>query len=413
MSTLALRLHVGAPNGGGGVSVTFTPAFGVTTTGPNSYATAQGTLPGGFTIGTVAVTPPGTPLTLSDDAGGQVALIGATLQVIGSLAEGDYTIEISTEADGGAEIPANPGAPAPPPKPTTPPGSSGRVLAVGPGKTYATVADAMAAAQNGDTITVAPDTPRETIAIDKAVLLDGTGVKWDFADVPQSGLKWSKAAILPIVNGWHIRGFEISGCGIRETQHQLVCAVRGDGDGWGTIESCKLHDNQNGIGWGEYNLMLTVQNCELSANGLGDGLTHNLYVNDIHTLTVLDTTSADPAAGHCLKSRAWNTRVDGCMLWVAEGSCVDAPEGGVLWVRNTTFAKPAQASDHKFLCYAEENQNRGALATSTVDGCTFDLACPNPATLVQAGTLTFGPGCRWSGNKPTNTGGGTVVGLPA
>ena len=79
----------------------------------------------------------------------------------------------------------NPGAPPPPPRPDVAPGSTGRVLTVGrgQGQGYTTVAAAMAAAQNGDTIRLQSNANRESFVVNKNVLVDGGGVSWDFSDM--------------------------------------------------------------------------------------------------------------------------------------------------------------------------------------------------------------------------------------
>ena len=52
---------------------------------------------------------------------------------------------------------------------------------------------------------------------------------------------------------------------------------------------------------------ITVNGCVFRHNGSGTGLTHNIYVNDVRTLTFENSRFLDALLGHEIKSRAENT----------------------------------------------------------------------------------------------------------
>lgn len=307
---------------------------------------------------------------------------------------------------------ANPGAPPAPSLPAVAPGSSGRTLTVG--QPYTTVGQAIDAAVDGDTVVVPPATPRESFVIYKNLLLDGTGVRWDFSDVPVSELVYQgKAAIVASTPAWHIKGFTISGAGIREQSHTLVAAVRCDAAGYGTVEGCHFSNNQNGVAADNGPMWdITIVNCLLEHNGLGDGYTHNIYVGDGYAVRLKNTDSVDPTEGYSLKSRAWHAYVDGGTMRNSTASLIDCCNGGLLEVRNATLAKPANSPNRRVISYGLEYQDKGLLDNNVVTGTVMQLDCNDTFIQLQGGVLTFGPDCEWHGQTPVVDGNGTVVGLP-
>jgi hypothetical protein len=306
----------------------------------------------------------------------------------------------------------NPGAPPPPPQPAVLPGSSGRIHNVG--NPYRTVKEAIDHAEDGDIIVIPAGTPRESFVIHKILLVDGTGVSWDFADMPAGDLVYQgKAAIVASSPGWHIKGMTVSGAGIRESTHTLIAAIRCDAAGYGIIEGCHLVGNQNGIAADTGPLWdITIANCALHGNGLGDGLTHNIYVNDGYAIRLHNTDSVDPVEGYALKSRAWHTFVAGGTLRNSTASLIDCANGGLLSVSGTTMEKPANSPNRRIISYGLEYSDKGLLDSNVVAASTMQLDCNDTFIQLQGGTLTFAADCEWHGQTPAVDGGGTVVGLP-
>jgi hypothetical protein len=322
--------------------------------------------------------------------------------------------------------------PEPPPEPSVRPGSSGRTLVVGtavraaggiPGKpgaettSYSTVQEALDAAQDGDTVQVTTTAPKPAnggVSVAKSVrLFADPGVRWDFQGERLAG--GDKAAIVP-TNGAAviIEGFEISGCGMHKSGADLTSAIRNDGANWITIKNCNLHDNQNHIAAASANAMVEVIDCVLIRGGLGDGQSHNVYINQINQLTMTRVNSTEPNEGHALKCRAYRTIVNGGYYAAKGGRAIDCPNGGKLTVAGAALDKPADANNGTILGYASENQDSGVSTQNTLEGGTIIKGRSNCIIHTQAGVITFAPDINWQGDGNIHSeGSGTVVGLPA
>jgi hypothetical protein len=358
-----------------------------------------------------------TPAVPTPTLGGTVTFADGTVGTFSTaldLGGGEQPpVEPPVEPPPSGELPVNPQAPPPPPQPAVQPGSSGRVLTVG--QPYATVREAIDAANDGDTVVIPPSTPRESFVIHKILLIDGTGVRWDFSDVPAGELIYQgKAAIVASCPGWHIKGMTISGAGIRESSHTLIAAIRCDAAGYGVIEGCHLTGNQNGAAADTGPLWdITILNCLLDGNGLGDGLTHNAYFNDGYAIRLHNSDSVDPVEGYALKSRAWHTIVVGGTLRNSTASLIDCANGGLLHVSGTLLEKPAGAPNRRIFSYGLEYSDKGLLDSNLVTDSIMQLDCNDTFIQLQGGVLTFAADCTWHGQTPAVDGNGTVVGLPA
>jgi hypothetical protein len=288
------------------------------------------------------------------------------------------------------------------------------MLNVGPRGRYANVASALRDANDGDTIRVNPGTVRECFLLNKNVLVDGTGVVWDFSDLRADELIQRKGAIVVGTQYWRVRGFNITGAGIRETTHTLVSGIRVSSVGYGVIENCRIQRCQNGIGGDALNWVLEVRNCRINECGLGDGLTHNIYVSGGYSFTMIGGRSHDSNRGHALKSRAYHTTLDGgVFLSQSTGACIDCGSGGLLKVSNSTIVKPQGSPTGTVISYGAENDRSGLPDGNLVQKTVFALHRQNPTINMVRGTMTFAPDCTWQGNRMTKQGNGTVNGLPA
>ena len=156
---------------------------------------------------------------------------------------------------------------------------------------------------------------------------------------------------------------------------------------------------------------MTVRNCNIFQCGLGDGLTHGIYVNAGIRFEMIGGSSTNNNRCHALKSRAWTTIVDGVRLEQAEGVNLDIADGGLLRVRNAHFIKPANAPTAAFMSYAIESTGRGT-PTGTIERSRFELRRSRNTIRTNAGTLNFAGDCTWEGQKPEVEGNGRVTGLP-
>jgi hypothetical protein len=303
--------------------------------------------------------------------------------------------------------------PALPPQPSVQPGSSGRILRA---KDFGGIAAAMNAANDGDTIAVAQNAPRESFVISKIVAVRADHVVWDFHDLPSGELAWGgKGAIVPVSAASIISGFDISGVGLDDSRAELRAAVRVDADGYCTIEDCHFHQCQNGVAAGSFNAVVEIKQTRLIGNGLpgAGGQTHNLYIGDINELTLTDVESTGPVDAHAIKFRGYRLIVDGGSYESSVGRSFDLPNGGKFTIKRATLTKPADANDGTLLGYMSEARTSGESNENTLEGCTINAGRQGGNQVVtQGGTITFAPDCQWNGTL-TVSGSGTVVGIPA
>ena len=150
------------------------------------------------------------------------------------------------------------------------------VLSVGSGKPYSTIAAAVAAAQNGDTIEVQAGTyVNDYVSISKNITLEGIG---GMVSMVSTGLIPNGKAIF-ITNGdITINNFEFSGAKVADGNGAGIRYESGNL----TLNNSYFHDNQDGLLGAPFPTdTLTINKSEFAYNGTGDGQTHNLYVNKI------------------------------------------------------------------------------------------------------------------------------------
>jgi MYXO-CTERM domain-containing protein len=183
---------------------------------------------------------------------------------------------------------------------------SAATLQVGPGQTYTTPCQAVAAAANGDVIEIAAGTYSGDVCnVNKSNLtLRGMGglAKLDAAGKNSGG----KAIWVISGNDTIVENIEFTGATV---QDQNGAGIRQEGANL-TIRGCYFHDNENGILAGDNaNSTITIERTEFANNGFGDGQTHNLYINHVAKLVFQYNYSHSAKVGHLLKSRALETWV--------------------------------------------------------------------------------------------------------
>jgi hypothetical protein len=179
------------------------------------------------------------------------------------------------------------------------------VLQVGPGKTYATVQDAVTAAVAGDTIEIYPSTYTQSAGwatVNKNNLtIRGVGAPRPILDANGSCL--SGKGIF-VVDGTNLTVENLEFKNARNPTDKNAAAIRLQATGL-TVRNCYIHDNDDGIltndGIGG-NILL--ESSEFDHNGYGNGSSHNIYINPVNTLTIRYCYFHDANVGHEIKSRA-------------------------------------------------------------------------------------------------------------
>lgn len=236
-------------------------------------------------------------------------------------------------------------------------------LSVGPGKTYAKPCAAIAAAQPGDVVEVeaSGDYAGDTCSWSTDGLTV-TGVngraKIDLTGVAPSG----KKGIFTIEGtaSATIENFELSGAAISAADGNNAAGIRHQGLNL-TVRNCFIHDNQDGILGGPATPntgAVLIENSEFSANGAGDGFSHNMYIGDYAKFTLQYSYSHDAKVGHLVKSRAYNTYVLYNRITDEAGGMAsyetDIPNAGTAYVIGNVIEQSATTQNPTMLTFGEE-----------------------------------------------------------
>jgi hypothetical protein len=228
------------------------------------------------------------------------------------------------------------------------PTPAGRVLEVGPGKTYTTPSKAAAVAQNGDTVHIAAGDYHGDVTTWTASNLTLCGVGGRarlFADGKNAQGKgiWvisvPNSATTTVVNvEFHDATVpDENGAGIRLDGGNLI------------LRNAGFYDNENGILGGENGTTVTIEYSEFARNGFGDGFTHNLYIGFVDRLNVKASYFHHAKIGHNLKSRGKENYIEDS--YFVDGTTgtssylLDFPNGGLVYMRGNLLHKGPNADN--------------------------------------------------------------------
>jgi len=261
------------------------------------------------------------------------------------------------------------------------------ILRVGVGQTFSTLASAVTAAQNGDTILLAPGTYTNDFAtVAKSITIKGDGgMARLVATVPPPNGK----AILVTRGDITIENIEFSGARVADRNG---AGIRFEGGNL-TVVNSAFRNNENGILAGSWaNSSITVRNSEFERNGAGDGRSHGLYVGKITNLTVENSYFHDTQVGHHIKSRALATTVSNTRLQDETGSAsysVDVPNGGVVRLVDNVFEQGAGSRNPAIVHFGGEGAAyAGSSLTMIGNTATNTLVSPSARLLLNQTTVT-------------------------
>ncbi len=185
------------------------------------------------------------------------------------------------------------------------------------------------------------------------LLLQGVG---GMAHLKSEGQSWGKKAI------WVIGGENTRVAFIEFSE----CTVP-DGNGAGirleaanlTVHGCYFHDNEDGILAGDNQSSdIVIEYCEFSHNGKGDGLSHNLYINHVRSLTFQYNYSHHAKIGHELKSRAHtNYILYNRISNETDGTAsreIDLPNGGLAVIMGNEIQQGIESENSNIIGYGQE-----------------------------------------------------------
>lgn len=233
--------------------------------------------------------------------------------------------------------------------------TSERVLRVGSGQTYRTIAAAARAARDGD---------RVEIAAGEYV---GDVARWTQSDLVLRGVGGRphlKAA------GRHSEGkgiWVIAGDNVLVDNIEFSGARVPDGNGAGirfegrrlTVRNSFFHDNENGILTGNRaDAEVVIEFSEFARNGAGDGYTHNIYVGRSASFVLRGSYSHDVRVGHLVKSRAAVNQILYNRLTDEEAGSssynVDLPDGGRALIMGNLLQQGSRTENPAMVSFAAE-----------------------------------------------------------
>lgn len=245
-------------------------------------------------------------------------------------------------------------------------------LTVGASQQYSTIAAAVAASSSGDTINVNAGTYMNdfiTIRRDLALNAVGGTVVMVATAPPPDG----KAIITEGGAGVDvsITGFDISGAAVADGNG---AAIRYEG-GTLALDGVNIHDNETGLlAASDPAGRIVITNSVFDGNGSGTGFTHNIYVNEIASLTVRDSTVTGAVVGHQIKSRAASTTITGSLIADGDDGMasyeIDLPNGGVAVVEGNVVQKGEGSENPVAITFGEEG-NVYANSSLLVQGNTI------------------------------------------
>ncbi len=291
-------------------------------------------------------------------------------------------------------------------------------LTVGPGEQYSTIAAAVAAASSGDTVDVDAGTyTNDFPTITQNLTLQAVGGTVDLVATQEPP---NEKGIIdeggPGVNVT-INGFDISGAVVPDNNG---AGIRYEG-GSLTLNNDDLHNNQDGLlSNPDPNGTITINSSTFTANGAGDGESHNIYIGDIASFTLQNSTSSSAVVGHEVKSRAQNNTITNNLIEDGPNGNssyeVDLPNGGNALVANNVIEKGPGAQNPIAIRFGEEGnvyasssltvQNNTILNNDTAQSTTA-VENDTGVTAAISGNQLFG----WStvASGPANLSGNTVT----
>ena len=237
--------------------------------------------------------------------------------------------------------------------------AAARTLRVGPGQRFTTPCRAIARAHAGDTIQIdarGNRSYRGDVCAWSTSHLTIVGVHGR-AHVDAAGANSEGKAIWVIAgDDTTISNVELSGARVPDDNG---AGIRQEGAGL-TIVHCLFDHNQEGILAADNPASnIVIDSSVFTANGAGDGYSHNIYINHVRSFTLRYSYSTDADVGHLVKSRAARNYILYDRLTGERGTDsyeLDLPNGGLSYVVGTVLQQGRATQNPNMLAYGEEGE---------------------------------------------------------
>ncbi len=243
------------------------------------------------------------------------------------------------------------------------------ILNVGSGMQFSTVASAVAASRDGDTVQVQAGTYLNDFAtLNTRITLQGIG---GMASLVATASPPNGKAILTTNTDVTLDHLEISGAAVPDENGAGIRYQAGNL----VLTNSYIHDNQDGIlGGGSATGSITIRNSEFARNGIGDGHTHNIYIGDVASLVIDGSYIHDAVVGHEIKSRAEQTTITNSRIQNGPNGTgsysIDLPNGGNALIQGNVIQQGPASQNPAIIAFGEEG-NVHAGSSLTVAGNTI------------------------------------------
>ena len=278
---------------------------------------------------------------------------------------------------------------------------SGRILRVGKSEAIRSIAEASRLARDGDIVEIQAGVYRGDVATwyQKNLILRGIGGN---ARIIAEGKAAESKAIWVIKNGnFLIENIDFIGARVTDRNGAGIRFENGNL----RLRNCLFYNNENGILTTNEALSLEIENSEFGYNGVGDGLSHNIYVGKIRQLKVTGSYFHHANVGHLLKSRAAFNEIKYNRLTDESGGRasyeLEFPNGGVALVLGNIIQQVRETENSTMISYGAEGyvwpENKLKLASNTLIndhpyGGAFLRTYPGVEKIMSTNNLLIGPG---------------------
>jgi hypothetical protein len=244
------------------------------------------------------------------------------------------------------------------------------VLTVGPHQMFALPSQAAAAAHNGDIVAIysngnyTGDTARWT---QNNLTIVGVGEGRARIDITGHTAFGDKGIWVIDGSNTTVKNIELSGAhDLQGNTGKNWAGIRLEGNTL-TLINDYFHNDDDGILTGAPNTSLgptsniVIAGCEFAHNGYGDGFSHNMYVGQVTSFVLLNSSSHDCAEGHLVKSRAltnfilYNRLEDGSAPTSTASYELDLPQGGTSYVIGNLIEQGPNSANSTIVSYSEES----------------------------------------------------------
>lgn len=284
-------------------------------------------------------------------------------------------------------------------------GETGRILRVGPGREFLSIAMAAKEARDGDIVEIDAGNYYGDVAVwnQKRLTIRGVGGR---ARLHAAGKSAEDKAIWVIRNGtFDISNIDFVGARVSD---QNGAGIRFE-DGYLKISNALFWQNENGLltgaGGTASRSRVDIEDCEFGYNGNGDGYSHAIYIGQIERLRVTGSYFHHGNIGHLIKSRARSTDLRYNRITDEAGGRasyeVDIPNGGEAILIGNIIQQDRETANSALISYGQEGYlwpvNRLYLINNTLIndhpyGGAFLRAADGADGIISANNLLSGIG---------------------